>query len=129
MKVEVCAADAMKPGEKRAVALGARTVVLCRTSSGYYAVSDNCPHQGASMAKGALGGTALPSRPGEYVYGHDNEILSCPWHAYEFDVTTGASVFRDPKMRLACYPVTIENGQVFVESQAKRRAQARENRG
>ncbi|MGN6564337.1 MAG: Rieske (2Fe-2S) protein, partial [Thermomicrobiales bacterium] len=37
----------------------------------------------------------------------------CPWHLWEFDITTGHCLV-DPKMRVKTYPVTIEEGMVVV---------------
>ena len=36
-------------------------------------------------------------------------VVTCPWHGWRYDVTTGV---RDgnPTVRVACYPVTIEDG-------------------
>jgi len=111
----VCSADEVAPGEKRRVMIGRKALVLCRSASGdFYAVSDNCPHQGASMCLGTLDGMMFSTAPGRYEYGREGEILRCPWHAWEFDVTTGASVWGEDSYRLATYPVTVEDGGVFV---------------
>jgi 3-phenylpropionate/trans-cinnamate dioxygenase ferredoxin subunit len=50
----------------------------------------------------------LPSRPGEYVWARDGEILRCPWHGWEFDITTGRSIFNPHKTRVRAYEVTVE---------------------
>ncbi len=41
----------------------------------------------------------------------DGEIVTCPWHGMEFDITTGRCL-ANPKVRLRSYPVTVEDGQV-----------------
>jgi nitrite reductase/ring-hydroxylating ferredoxin subunit len=35
-------------------------------------------------------------------------------HGWEYDFTTGASV-DDPEMRVACFAVTIEGDDLFIE--------------
>ncbi len=116
----ICSADEVAPGEKRRVMIGRKALVLCRSASGdFYAVSDNCPHQGASMCLGTLDGMMFSTAPGRYEYGREGEILRCPWHAWEFDVTTGASVWGEDSYRLATYPVTVEDGDVFVGSRKR----------
>ena len=111
----VCRADEVAPGEKRRVTVGRKALVLCRSAQGeFYAVSNNCPHQGASLCKGKLDGLMSATAPGRYEYGREGEILRCPWHAWEFDVTTGASVWGEDSFRLATYPVIVEDGEVFV---------------
>lgn len=111
----VCRADELAPGEKRRVTVGRKGIVLCRSAAGeFYAVSDNCPHQGASMCRGKLDGLMFATTPGRYEYGREGEILRCPWHAWEFDVTTGHSVWGEEGFRLATYPVTVEQGDVYI---------------
>ena len=39
-------------------------------------------------------------------------VLTCPWHAWQFDVRTGESVTDDSKV--AVYECKVEGGQVFV---------------
>ena len=103
----VCRVEDIAPGEKRRVVVGRRPIALCRAASGeFYAVSDNCPHQGASLCAGVLSGTTLATEPGRYAWGQEGEILRCPWHAWEFDVTTGRALWGDEDgYRLATYPV------------------------
>jgi nitrite reductase/ring-hydroxylating ferredoxin subunit len=116
----VCRADEVAPGEHRRVTVGRKALVLCRSAAGeFYAVSDNCPHQGASLCKGKLDGLMSSTGPGRYAYGREGEILRCPWHAWEFDVTTGRSVWGEDGYRLATYPVAVEDGDVIVGSRKR----------
>jgi nitrite reductase/ring-hydroxylating ferredoxin subunit len=121
----LCAVDDLAPGEKRRVVVGGRAIALCRSSTGeYFAIGDNCPHQGASLCAGALAGTMLPSAPGNYEWGREGEVLKCPWHAWEFDVRSGRSLFGDEKMRVASYELLIEDGDVILAGRRGRKAAA-----
>ena len=51
---------------------------------------------------------ALPSKPGEYRWGREGEILRCPWHGWEFDITSGRSIFNPHRVRVRTYEVTVE---------------------
>ena len=51
----------------------------------------------------------MPSKPGEYIWARDGEIVRCPWHGWEFDITTGRSIFNPHKMRVKTYEVTVES--------------------
>ena len=44
----------------------------------------------------------------------DGTVVSCPWHAWRWDVRSGANA-NNPALRVACFPVVVENGAVFVE--------------
>jgi 3-phenylpropionate/trans-cinnamate dioxygenase ferredoxin subunit len=50
----------------------------------------------------------LPSAVGEFRYGLEGRIIRCPWHGWEFDLTTGKSVFKPDRVKLKVYPVTVE---------------------
>jgi nitrite reductase (NADH) small subunit len=44
---------------------------------------------------------------------HDGKVV-CPWHGWEFDPKTGSVGF-NPEIRVASYPLKIENGQVLIQ--------------
>ena len=44
----------------------------------------------------------------------NDDTLVCPWHGFEFDVTTGECL-ADPSARLDRYPVEVRDGQVYLE--------------
>jgi nitrite reductase/ring-hydroxylating ferredoxin subunit len=100
MRKRVCAADELQPGEKRAVEVGRRYVVLVRAADGsFHALVDVCPHQGARLSAGPLVG----------------DVLRCPWHNFGFDVRTGRSMLEPDRYRVKTYDVAVEDGHVIVE--------------
>ena len=78
------------------------------------AVRNVCPHKGAPICRGIVGGTWMPSEPGSLLYDREGEVLACPWHGWEYDLDTGMEMFRDVPTRLRFYPVTVRDGQVYV---------------
>lgn len=72
-----------------------------------------CPHRAARVCRGLVGGTHLPSEVYSYAFGLEGRILRCPYHGWEFDLTTG-QLLVDPKVRLRRVPVIIENGEVYL---------------
>jgi nitrite reductase (NADH) small subunit len=79
------------------VVLGGRRLALCNVSGHIYAISGVCPHLGAPLAYGNLAG----------------RMLACPWHAWEFDCSTG-EYDRNPLLRLDRFEVKVEDGWVLV---------------
>jgi nitrite reductase/ring-hydroxylating ferredoxin subunit len=75
-----------------------RKVALFNSNGSYYAIADACRHLGGSLGAGDVYGTRV----------------ICPLHGWEYDFTTGASV-DDPEMRVACFGVTVEGDDVFIE--------------
>jgi nitrite reductase (NADH) small subunit len=111
----VCAADALAPGEKRAVEVAGRHVVVVRTGDGsFHALADVCPHQGARLSGGPLGG-AVVDHEGSPAVERAGEVIRCPWHNFAFDVCTGRSLLEPDRYRVRVYDVAVENGEVVVE--------------
>ena len=101
------------PGEHKIVSVKRHSVGVYNVNGEYHAILNVCPHELAPVCRGPVGGTTLPSRPGSFEWGREGEILSCPWHGWEFDLLTGASV-ADPKVRVRRYEVEIEGDTIYV---------------
>jgi len=103
------------PGRMTLVTAGGVEIGITRLVDGQWrAVRNHCPHKGAPICKGLVGGTWPPSAPGELTYDRDGEVLVCPWHGFEYDLRTGEEMFQKSPTRLRLYPVTVRDGQVFV---------------
>jgi nitrite reductase/ring-hydroxylating ferredoxin subunit len=109
----VARVEDIPPGGRKIVKVAGREVGVFNLAGTYYALKNVCPHQGARVCLGKVSGTTLPSAVHEFHYGRDGQILRCPWHGWEYDITTGVSVF-DPSVKVVTYPVEVEDGQVVV---------------
>lgn len=96
----------------RVVQVHGRPVGVISVGEAFFAVHDRCPHMGAPMCAGTLGGTLLPSAPHELIYG--GRVLRCPWHGWEFDLETGRALLEPERFGLATYAVTEEDGEVVL---------------
>ena len=96
------------PGTRRIVEVRGRSIGVFNVDGAYYALRNTCPHQGGPLCQGTLTGTMIPSEPGNYVYGMKNRVLRCPWHCWEFDITTGKMIFVPDPLRVKTYDVGIE---------------------
>lgn len=117
MKHQVGPVDRFKPGAIEIVEIDSRSIGIVNAGDDtFYAVLNVCPHALAQVCRGTLSGTLLPCAPGEPQYGMHNRILRCPWHGYEFDLAAnGSSVFTSYKARVRMFPVSVDDGNVFVE--------------
>ena len=100
------------PGARRIVELDGKSIGVFNLHGRYVAALNVCPHELAPVCLGRLGGTTLPSAPGEWIWGRDGEILACPWHGWEFDLLTGDCL--TDKRRLRLYEVIVEKDQIIV---------------
>ena len=109
----VARAEDIPPGGRKIVRVAGREVGVFNLDGTFYALKNVCAHQGARVCLGRVVGTALPSDVYEYKYGREGQILRCPWHEWEYDITTGESVF-DQKVRVVTYPVEVVDGAITV---------------
>jgi nitrite reductase/ring-hydroxylating ferredoxin subunit len=72
-----------------------------------HAVRNRCPHHGGPLALGRVREREAGRRPGEYTTPRAR-VLRCPWHGWEFDLTSGRSISNPHRMRVRTYEVTIE---------------------
>src|SRR6266508_3181382 len=68
--------DDLPVGSMRMLRIDGRRLVLVRTSTGVYALDHACPHEGYGLTQGELAG----------------DVLTCAWHNWKFDVTSGSCV-------------------------------------
>ena len=113
-KYLVGAIDQIPPGARRIVKVGGRSIGVFNVAGQFYALWNVCIHNQAPVCLGQIDGTYLPSAPDEYRPGLKGQVLRCPWHGWEFDITTGCSLF-DSTIKLETYPVIVEAGQIYVE--------------
>ncbi|MFB6096565.1 MAG: Rieske (2Fe-2S) protein [Haloferacaceae archaeon] len=118
-RVEVAPVAEFDPGERRFVTAGGRPVGVFNVDGEFYAVENVCAHEGGPVCEGKLQGALVGEyvEPGERIVEEfsDTPALSCPWHGWEYDVTTGEHL-GDPSVSLATFDVVVEDGTVYVEA-------------
>lgn len=91
------AVDQLPPGRAAEVVVNGQAIAVFNVNGTFHALSGRCPHRGGPLGEGFL----------------DGSQVSCPWHNYTFDVTTGENVV-SPDLTVSRYEVKVENGQVYV---------------
>lgn len=102
---------------------GARAIVRVRNvelgvfnvGGTLYALPNVCPHQYGPLSTGPIDGqmTCNAATDWRFRWERDGEILTCPWHGMEFDITTGQCL-APLKYRVRRYPVRVVDGEVRV---------------
>jgi nitrite reductase (NADH) small subunit len=80
-----------------------------------HAIPNLCIHQWGPLCEGKVSGTLASSRDAGWAleWVKEGQVVICPWHSLEFDVTTGQCLAY-PQVRLRRYPVVVEDGTVKV---------------
>ncbi len=81
------------------VECGGRRLALYKLEDGYFATSDTCPHQGASLSQGCV------------VEGH----VECPLHFALFDIRTGAADGGVTTRSVKTFPTKVANDEIYVD--------------
>lgn len=76
-----------------------REIALFKIGDKVYAIDHVCAHQGGPLAEGGLEGT----------------VVTCPWHGWQYDVTTGECAF-NPSIKQQAFTVKEEGDDIFVEA-------------
>ncbi len=95
--VKVASTTDLKPGSAMSVAVNGVDIALYNVGGKIYATSNTCVHQGGPLGEGVL----------------DGEVISCPWHMWEYNVCTGEKV-GNSAIKLPSYPVEIEGTDIKV---------------
>jgi nitrite reductase (NADH) small subunit len=80
-----------------------------------YALPNVCPHQYGPLCTGGVNGTMVSNADTGWnlEWGREGEILTCPWHGMEFDITTGTAL-ANPKFKVRQYPISVVGDEVLV---------------
>lgn len=119
-RVVVGLAAELPAGSRRLVVpfRGRAGIGVFNVNGRYHAVRNLCPHKLGPLCTGRISGRVVAAAPpstgaAEIEVVQEGEILVCPWHLWEFEISTGRCLV-DPAVRVKTYPVRIEDGFVVV---------------
>jgi 3-phenylpropionate/trans-cinnamate dioxygenase ferredoxin component len=95
--VKVANLSELTPGTAKAVEVAGRLIALFNVDGTVYALDNTCLHQGGPLGEGILEG----------------EVVTCPWHMWEYSVRTGEKV-GVPELKVERYEVRVEGGDIKV---------------
>ena len=97
--VKAATVGEMLEGTIREIQVEGKAVALANVGGKFYAINNSCLHRG-----GPLGGGVL-----------DGNVVTCPWHGWEYDVATGM-ITQNPSVGVECYAVEVRGQEVFVNA-------------
>jgi nitrite reductase (NADH) small subunit len=95
--VSVAGLAELPPGSLRQVEVQGVELGLANVAGSVYAFQGRCPHLKGPLGRGRLEGC----------------VLTCPFHGWQFDVTTGENEF-DRAITIDRYEVAVEDGEIRV---------------
>lgn len=117
--VFVARGDEITAGDRKIIDVGDTSIGVFNIDGEYYALENQCAHQGGPVCTGKQQGAIVGefSGPGERVhdrFDEDNPVIACPWHGFEYEIKTGEHV-GDPTVSIPTYPVNIEADKIYLE--------------
>ncbi|MBI5877070.1 MAG: Rieske 2Fe-2S domain-containing protein [Chloroflexi bacterium] len=95
--VRVARTGEIADGDRRLIEHAGKSIGVFHHKGQWYALCNQCLHRGGPVATGTL----------------DGDTLTCPWHGFQYNVTTG-QLLVDPNARLETYPVEIRDDEIFL---------------
>lgn len=97
-EVRLGAVTDVPPGGSKRFRIGARDVTVFDAQGGLRAVQDECPHRALSLCGAPVEGTTV----------------TCPGHAWKYDLVTGECLAGDSDTRLETFPLEARDGDLWV---------------
>lgn len=86
-------------GSLKKVSVGSEEVLVANVGGTLHAITSKCTHRGGPLHEGELSGN----------------VVTCPWHGGQFDVTTGKVVGPPPMKDESSFDVRVEGTDVLLK--------------
>ena len=96
-EIKVAHINDLKEGMGKVVTANGKPIALFLVDGKCYAIDNTCVHRGGPLGEGFL----------------DKNIVTCPWHGWEYDITTGQCTIAGAKVH--SYKVEVKGEDVFVK--------------
>lgn len=93
--VRIAGTADVKPGQAIVVEAAGKTLALFNVDGAFHAIDNTCVHRGGPLGEGDVEG----------------KVVSCPWHGWQFDVTTGECL-KNPSAKVEVYQVKVEGADI-----------------
>ena len=95
---KVASSDELSPGSGKVIFVEGRPIALFNLGGEFVALDNKCPHRGGSLGEGEI----------------KDDIITCPWHGWEFNCNTGKAVENDDVI-VKTYPVENRDDGIFIK--------------
>ena len=85
-------------GTIRELQVEGKAVAVANVGGKFFAINNTCLHRGGPLGEGSMEG----------------KVVTCPWHGWQFDVTTGKAV-QNPAAGVDCYHTEVRGEDLFID--------------
>ena len=94
---KIAAISEVAPGQGKVVEVNGRSLAVFNVGGQFHVIDNTCLHRGGPLGEGMLEGSTV----------------TCPWHGWEYDVTTGACA-TDTDVKVQKFDVKIQGSDILV---------------
>jgi nitrite reductase (NADH) small subunit len=91
--------DEIPAGSIREFQVDGLTLAIANIGNKFYAINNTCLHRGGPLGEGQLQGVAV----------------TCPWHGWQYDVTTGKLVMNQA-IGVKTYTIEVRGEDLWIEA-------------
>ena len=95
--VRIIGVNDVPVGSGHVAEIGNRSIAIFNVNGTFFALNNICAHRGGPLGEGEL----------------DGEVVTCPWHSWEYNVRTGISLTA-PSASVKTYAGKIDGDDVKV---------------
>lgn len=99
MFVKLCEKSLLVVGQLRSFKIRGHEVLAVNLQGKIFCLDGRCTHAGAPLAEGTLNG----------------EVLTCPWHYSQFNITSGLVLHGPAQKPLRAYQILEKETLVFID--------------
>lgn len=96
--VRVASTKDLKSGQGKPYTVNGKRIAVFNVDGKFYAMDNTCLHRGGPVGEGEFDGT----------------VVTCPWHGWQYDVTSGACQTKPP-LKLNSYKVEVHGDDIMVD--------------
>lgn len=96
---DVAAADVLNKKDRCVLKIGNKQILIFKDGEEIRACNNRCPHEGYPLSEGNIS---------------DGCILTCNWHNWKFDLSTGDTLIGGDTLRR--YPAMIDSGRIWIDA-------------
>ena len=85
-------------GAVHEIQVAGKAVALANVAGKFFAINNTCLHRGGPLGQGSL----------------QDKMLTCPWHGWQYDVTTGKAAL-NPAVGVGCFTVEVRGDDIWID--------------
>ena len=96
---KICKVNDIPKNGMKGFEINGRKIFIANVNENYYCNDSHCTHRGAPLEDGDL----------------NRNVVTCPWHGAEFDVTTGANLSPPAPAPVRHNKIEIKGDEIWAD--------------